>query len=63
MTLITTTSNEVLSAEARKTLDEFEALPAHEYAEVWKTLPPPQFQEMNGEYEGRAASGYNDLHK
>ena len=44
--------HESLSEQSLAAFDEYLALPLQEALELWKTLPAPDFKEMNGEYTG-----------
>lgn len=56
-------NTEGLSASARQALEEFRALPDREYVEVWRSLSPPDFTELDGEYRGQFPPNYNEIHK
>ena len=39
------------------TIDKLMALPLDQMQELWKTLPAPDFNELDGEYDGHAPDG------
>jgi hypothetical protein len=54
---------QTLAKSSQKALDDFMALQLTKCLEVWLTLQPPQFGELNGEYRGDFLPNYNDVHK
>jgi hypothetical protein len=63
MTSTVTTPADILSAEAVRALDEFMSLKDVEYIEAWKSLPPPSFNEMDGEFTPLVPPNFNEVHK
>jgi hypothetical protein len=55
--------HESLSAASVAAFDEYVRLPLQEALEVWKTLPAPEFEEMDGEFTGHLTGWVNEEQK
>jgi hypothetical protein len=49
-----------LSAAAVAAFDEYVALSPPECLDIWKSLPPPDFEELSGEFSGHLLPNFNE---